>query len=116
MVNEKWNDLLTTTPDTIQAIADYLTHCKLCRNSYLIYTPKTNKTPPVKKCLSCGGDISQQHPKSKYCSAKFVGEQQAHKCRNDNSNPRNNFSRQLGKIYERGQTLFDITPYLRKAI
>jgi hypothetical protein len=64
-------------------------------------------------CASCGRDISLQHPKSKYCSAKVAGEQGAHKCRNKNSNPRNNYSRQLDKINSRGQTLFDQTPYLR---
>lgn len=114
MIKDKWSELITATPDTISAINDYLTHCKLCRNSYLIYTPKINKVTTEKKCISCGSDISQQDKKSKYCSAKYVGEQQAHKCRNTNSNPRNNYTRQLQKIHNKGQLLFDITPYLKK--
>lgn len=114
MIADKWNELLTATPDTLQRIEDYLQHCKLCGNSYLIYTPKTYKVTPERSCISCGRDISDQHAKSKFCSAKFVGEQQAHKCRNDNSNPRNTYNRQLTKISSKGQMLFDITPYLKK--
>ena len=113
MINRKCSELMTVTPEITERVKDFLNHCQLCRNSYLIYTHKTNKVPLLKTCLSCGRDISDQKGASKYCSAKFVGEKQAHKCRNDNSNPRNNFTRQLGKINARGQTLFPITEYLR---
>lgn len=114
MIKDKWSELSTPTTDTISAINDYLIHCKLCGIYYLEYNPKINKVTTEKKCISCGSDISQQDKKSKYCSAKYVGEQQAHKCRNTNSNPRNNYTRQLQKIHNKGQLLFDITPYLKK--
>lgn len=57
-----------------------------------------------------GKDISHQHTKSKYCSEKFVGYAEAHKCRNDNSNPRNNFKREIDDM-RRKDLLFDIMPY-----
>ena len=61
-------------------------------------------------CLSCGKDISSQKSGSKFCSAKIVGEDEAHKCRNSNSNERNNFKRKVEIIKGRG-LLFDIMPF-----
>ncbi len=61
-------------------------------------------------CLSCGKDISNQKSGSKFCSAKIVGESEAHKCRNTNSNHRNNFKRKVEVIKGRG-LLFDIMPF-----
>jgi len=70
--------------------------------------------PQTKKiCLSCGKDISTQKNGSKFCSARLVGESQAHKCRNSNSNGRNNFIRKYAVIQSRG-LLFDIKPYFIK--
>jgi hypothetical protein len=65
---------------------------------------------PIRVCLSCGKDISTQKNGSKFCSAKIVGESQAHKCRNTNSNHRNNFKRKVEVIQGRG-LLFDIMPF-----
>lgn len=110
LINDKWNELLTPIDGTIAAINDYLQHCKDCGNSYLEYTRKPNN---IRTCLSCGKDISQQHPRTKFCSAKFVGEQQAHKCRNMNSNPRNNYKNGVKRIMAKGATLFDLTPFLK---
>ncbi len=36
----------------------------------------------VRFCASCGRDISMQRKGSKYCSAKFIGEEKAKRCRN----------------------------------
>lgn len=67
--------------------------------------------PQTKRvCLSCGKDISTQKSGSKFCSAKIVGESEAHKCRNTNSNQRNNFKRKVELIQGRG-LLFDIMPF-----
>lgn len=110
LINEKWNELLTPIDGTIAAINDFLQHCKDCGFSYLEYTKKPNN---IRTCLSCGSDISHQHPRTKFCSAKFVGEQQAHKCRNMNSNPRNNYKNGLKRIMAKGATLFDLTPFLK---
>jgi hypothetical protein len=65
---------------------------------------------PNRVCLSCGKDISTQKNGSKFCSAKIVGEFEAHKCRNTNSNHRNNFKRKVEVIQGRG-LLFDIMPF-----
>lgn len=46
-------------------------------------------------CLSCGADISHQHPESKFCSARFVGERKAKQCRNKDSNRRLSFKRKI---------------------
>jgi hypothetical protein len=65
-------------------------------------------------CLSCGRDISGQNLRSKFCSAKFVGEAAAHQCRNKDSNRRNNLKNKIRRINSRG-VLFDVTPYLKKS-
>ena len=66
---------------------------------------------PSKCCISCGKDISHQRGNSKFCSSKYVGEEAAHKCRNTDSNQRNNLKAKIRRIEGRG-ILFDITPYL----
>ena len=63
-----------------------------------------------KVCLSCKKDISQQQGNSKFCSPKYVGTVQAHKCRNENSNKRNNFKNKVSKIISKG-VLFVIEPF-----
>lgn len=65
----------------------------------------------VRKCQSCGNDISHQRGNSKFCSPKYAGEKEAHRCRNANSNPRNNLKRKLDVLQSRG-LLFDVLPYL----
>ncbi len=65
---------------------------------------------PKRVCLSCGKDISNQKVGSKFCSNRLVGEREAHKCRNINSNYRNNFKKKLEIIQGRG-LLFDIIPF-----
>lgn len=47
-------------------------------------------------CQTCGRDITNQKPNSKFCSAKIVGYQHAHRCRNRESNPRNFRLRKYG--------------------
>lgn len=44
----------------------------------------------LKHCKGCGRIIPNPRVNQSYCSAKEVGYNQAHKCRNSNSNPRNN--------------------------
>lgn len=70
-----------------------------------------NVTPRF--CGTCGKDISHQHKKSKYCSAKYVGYKAAHKCRNDKSNPKNNFKNKVVRLETKG-LLFDIMPFFVK--
>lgn len=54
---------------------------------------KENESTEYRNCLSCNRDISNQRSTSKFCSTKYVGEQQAKQCRNKDSNARNNSKR-----------------------
>lgn len=78
-----------------------------------VFTPNTYtvKTDINRACLSCGKDITNQHRNSRFCSAKYVGERAAKKCRNSNSNPRNNRQRKIDKINSKG-VLFDVSPFV----
>ncbi len=68
--------------------------------------------PEKRYCLSCGKELNPaQRANSKFCSAKFVGYEKAHQCRNDNSNPRNRFKKKVETIRGRG-LLFDIMPFI----
>jgi len=69
------------------------------------------KTAQKRYCLSCKKDITNQHKNSLFCSSKYVGEREAKKCRNNNSNPRNNRLRKIDKINSKG-VLFDIAPFV----
>jgi len=53
-------------------------------------TKELIKKEGLKHCLTCGRVIPNPRFNQSYCSAKQVGYEQAHKCRNSNSNPRNN--------------------------
>jgi len=78
---------------------------------YKLTVKVKGKNVQKRTCLSCGRDITNQDSRSKFCSAKYVGEAAAHQCRNKDSNQRNNFKNKLRRIESRG-VLFDITPYL----
>jgi hypothetical protein len=67
--------------------------------------------PNPRFCISCGRDISHQDKRSSFCSPKSVGEVAAHRCRNKDSNRRNNLKGKIERLKRRG-LLFDITPYL----
>lgn len=57
-------------------------------------------------CLNCGKDITHQKEDSQFCSAKYVGYEAAHLCRNT----ANNFKYKIDKL-KRGGLLFDPMPY-----
>lgn len=60
-------------------------------------------------CVSCGRDISNQKKDSKFCSEKQFG-REAKKCRNIDSNFRNNRLKKESRLYS-GILLFDVTEY-----
>jgi hypothetical protein len=64
----------------------------------------------VRRCLTCGRDITDQRPGSRYCSQTRYGKD-GKRCRNAGSNPRNNRLRSLGHI-EREPLLFDHRPFI----
>ena len=65
----------------------------------------------TKYCKTCGRDISDQRAGSIFCSESKYGKA-AKKCRNTDSNPRNNFTRAVARI-ELNPMLFDHTPFLK---
>ncbi len=122
LITQKWNDLLQPVPKTLQELTDpvKLNFTEINTSSIglkpvnLIQGEELQTTnTPERVCLSCGRNISNQKDDSKFCSAKFVGEEQAHKCRNENSNPRNNLKNMIERDKERGLLfLFDTVPML----
>ena len=62
-------------------------------------------------CITCGRDISDQKAGSKYCSEKTFG-RDAKKCRNRNSNKRNNMIRKIHYVESKG-ILFPINQFLK---
>lgn len=72
--------------------------------------PVTIEPIDRRTCQSCGRDISDQKPGSKYCSELRYGKK-GKKCRNRGSNPRNNFRRREEKIRKRG-LLFETSQFL----
>ena len=77
-----------------------------------IMSRNVDLTAIKRTCMSCGKDISHQSQNSKFCSAKYVGYEEAHKCRNSASNPKNNFFRKIDKIKANG-VLFEIDEYIK---
>jgi hypothetical protein len=75
-------------------------------NSYSI---GVNTGKQERKCSTCGRDISEQRKGSLYCSEKLYGNE-VKKCRNDHSNPRNNYRKKEERLYS-GILLFDVSKY-----
>lgn len=74
-------------------------------------TPKGETSTGVSRfCLSCGRDISNQKTGSIFCSERLYG-RHGKKCRNSDSNPRNNFKNREKRI-KNGGLLFEIDSYL----
>ena len=65
------------------------------------------KNVQIRYCQTCGRDITNQQGGSKFCSAKYVGYEAAHQCRNNS----NNRKYKIEKILSRG-VLFDIIPFI----
>lgn len=137
LISQKWEFLSTMSEETKSGIEKFLTNNRheifpeitasgektfpeitdLQKSTIPQNNPSNSVLFPVtielinkRTCQSCGRDISDQKPGSKYCSEWKYGKE-GKKCRNRGSNPRNNFRRREVRIRERG-LLFDIMPYL----
>ncbi|MES2519312.1 MAG: hypothetical protein V4585_14450 [Bacteroidota bacterium] len=73
------------------------------------YQKNVPKFSSVRRCKSCGKDISMNREGSVFCSVKYNPD--AKQCRNKDSNPKNNFRTQFQKII-RQPSLFDIPELL----
>lgn len=69
--------------------------------------------PSFRICVTCGRDITDQKSGSQFCSEKVFGKE-AKKCRNQNSNRRNNYRRKVENIENKG-VLFDVRPFIQPA-
>ena len=67
----------------------------------------------VRRCQTCGRDISAQSARSKFCSEALYGKE-VKRCRNADSNPRNNTRRALQQATQQA-VLFDLVPHLHLA-
>ena len=106
LLNNKIGDVLTDF-DNLQEIEQ-----KGHFNQYSKLLIRPTPQNEVKRyCLTCGREITHQKTDSKFCSEKTFGPQ-VKKCRNTDSNPRNNFKRKINKIFAVPQ-LFDSSQFLR---
>jgi hypothetical protein len=81
-------------------------------NSSNVVIHSTDPQPSqLRHCKTCGRDISDQRAGSIFCSESKFGKA-GKKCRNTDSNPRNNYARALSRI-EMQPMLFDHKPFLK---
>jgi hypothetical protein len=111
LIRDKWQNL--TKPDTLPELTDltipYITHINT------LYIGLNQGTDTSRKyCLTCRRDITDQRTNSKFCSEKRYG-REAKKCRNIDSNPRNNLRRRIDRITA-VPMLFDVRPYLKAGL
>ncbi len=127
LVTQKWNELLTSTPKMLQELTGVvntdITEINHSGKGLKPVTFSNNKNtpgtqaegsvnePPRRYCLTCGRDITNQRPSSKFCGAKYVGYREAHRCRNNDSNPRNRV-KYLIQREQKCLTLFDPVPFI----
>ena len=60
--------------------------------------PAPAETTNVKRCITCGRIMQNPRKGQLYCSANDVGYIEAHRCRNFNSNPRNNTKKSIRRV------------------
>ncbi len=68
--------------------------------------------PAARCCQTCGRVLTSSSSRAKFCSEREWGAA-AKKCRNADSNPRNNAAATRRKTKSRGQMLFDDNPFVR---
>ena len=128
MIVEKWRMLLvinsqtaniltgvkenTPNANVANVLTDVLNPVKKtdCKRSppFVKVGERSNPAKPQRFCKTCGRDISHQKEGSVFCSAKYVGEQQAKRCRNNESNPRHHLKERERRRYGSGDNLFDL--------
>ena len=69
-------------------------------------------TTAARRCQTCGRVLTSSSSRAKFCSEREWGAA-AKKCRNTDSNPRNNAAATRRKIMSQGQLLFDDSEFIR---
>lgn len=111
LIKNTWDNLFENCTNLPSVQSPELNKFTVKIKSKNVQSPPANTDREKRICKSCGRDISRQRDSSQFCSAKYVGEQSAHKCRNTDSNQRNNLKTKIKKINGRG-VLFDISPFI----
>ncbi len=88
-----------TLPPTLHLLAKNLTEAG------------PEESPEIRHCLTCGRQINTANPKAKFCS-RTERPNEYKKCKNTDSNLRNNKRRALRKVESR-PLLFDTRPFVR---
>jgi hypothetical protein len=98
---EETDYFLTDFEKPLRLLSDHLGN--MSKGNHTVFNTMT--------CITCGRDISNQKAGSKYCSEKTFGKD-AKKCRNQNSNKRNNMIRKIHYVESKG-ILFPINQFLK---
>ncbi len=112
LINEKWRMLLSRNSKSGYDLTDLKKSERVlfdCLDNTSIHTHHTKHEKRF--CKSCGRDISQQKKGSVFCSESIFGKE-AKRCRNLDSNPRNNFQNREQRIYG-GLNLFEVNQFLK---
>lgn len=128
LIKNKWENLCKIDPQTLGNLDNYLS--KLNPQTFPEITDYEKTNFPQNKtsnsmlqtgnfsliekrfCKCCKRDISNQKKGSLFCSETLYGKE-VKKCRNMDSNPRNNFKKREKKMYGGGNILFDVNPFLK---
>lgn len=110
LINSKWKELI----EPIQSKSIYdLTYFK--NENSICFDPLVNRSihSPINEsekryCKTCGRDITNQKKGSVFCSETIFG-REAKRCRNIDSNPRNNFQNREARRYGGRLLLFDVS-------
>ena len=112
LIRRTWEDLLHAPTRNLDIFTDpgklefgtFSPFKYIVNSSYLpaLVSPSAN-LPPYRVCKTCGADISHRQPGAVFCERK--------QCRNQDSNPRNNLRRRVGRALE--APLFDPVSVIR---
>lgn len=89
-----WDKITVFKPDSFRANRDIIT-IKIKSD---IVPPAPDQSTNVKRCNTCGRIMPNPRKGQLYCSAIDVGYSEAHRCRNNNSNPRNNTKKSIRRV------------------
>jgi len=120
LITFTWNELQSSKEGTdITTLANNKRYgnyhfCKQSKGTdittSIVCNNRTEDDSTLRRCKICGRDISEQDKRSKFCSELKYGKI-AKKCRNTDSNPRNNFIKREISKKSKG-ILFDDKPYI----
>jgi len=107
VIEKKWYELTTSTNNIqLKDGTNYPVDKRVICTSI-----EPTEKDGLKRCLSCGRIILNPRKNQRFCSELRYGKE-VKRCRNINSNPRNNAKRAYNSILVKGELLFDIYDYI----